>query len=279
MDLAGQRPRWPITQPEEFRAELQRWIQDNWDLQVSVAQWWDRLASAGLTAPTWPRSQAGLAATNAIQTVIEEELAKVGAIAPPVTGLGIRVVGAALRQFATPEQFEETIPSLLTGTDLWTVLMNEPGSDDPLDTKCAADFDWKYVTLNGTKVSTELAATRALVLARSTQSATGRDGLSWLLVDLSYQAIDVDGAIAFSELRMTHDRVLGTRDDGWTVAKAILPFMERSLAGRIRRGLVNVEGGEKAGNLRRVVGDVIAEAKARAEAGASAHPGVDRRVR
>lgn len=279
MELAGQRPRWPITQPEEFRAELQRWIHDNWDLHISVAEWWDRLASAGLTAPTWPRSQCGLAATNAIQTVIEEELAKVGAIAPPVHGLGIRVVGAALRQFATPEQFAEAIPSLLTGTDSWTALINEPGSDSPLETQCAATFDWKYVTLNGTKVSTDLAATRAIVLTRSTPNATGRDGLSWLLVDLSYQPIDVNGTIEFSELRMMHERVLGPRDEGWTVAKAILPFMERSFAGRIRRGLVHVEGGEKAGNLRKVVGDVIEDARARAADLASAHPGVDRRVR
>ena len=151
MDLAGQRPRWPIADPEEFRVELRVWIVANWDLEITVAEWWDRLARTGLTAPTWPRSQGGLAATTAVQGVIEEELASVGAIAPPVMGLGIRMVGAAIRQFATPEQFEQVIPRLLTGQNLWTALMTEPGSDDPATTACRAEFDWKYVTINGTK--------------------------------------------------------------------------------------------------------------------------------
>lgn len=280
MDLAGKRPRWPIAEPEEFRVELQRWISENWDLEVTVAEWWGRLARVGLTAPTWPRSQGGLAATTGIQAVIEEELAKIGAIAPPVMGLGIRMVGAAIRQFATPEQFEEVIPHLLTGQSLWTALMTEPGSDDPAATACVADFDWKDVTLSGTKTVPDLAATHAITLARSTPGSTGRDGLTWLIVELAYQPIDLaSGTVEFRDVRMLHDRVLGTRDDGWALAKAVLPFNERSFVGRIRRGLVHVEGGTKAGNLHRVVGHVVAEARARAQARASAHGGGDRRAR
>ncbi len=280
MDLAGQRPRWPITEPEGFRAELQRWIANNWDPQVSVAEWWDRLASTGLTVPTWPRSQGGLAATTGIQSIIEDELAKIGAIAPPVMGIGIRMVGAAIRQFATAPQFEEIIPDLLTGRSMWTALMTEPGTDDPAATTCVADFDWKYVTINGTKTCPDLAATHAIMLARSTPGSTGRDGLTWLIVELGYQPIDLaSGTVEFREARMLHERVLGTRDDGWAIAKAILPFNERSFVGRIRRGLVHVESGSKAGNLHRVVGDVVAEARARAQAKASAAGGVDRRSR
>ncbi len=278
MDLAGEQPRWPIADPEDFRAELLPWIRENWDLEITVAEWWDRLARAGLTAPTWPRSQGGLAATTAVQNVIEEELANAGAIAPPVMGLGIRMVGAAIRQFGTPEQFEEIIPRLLTGRNLWTALMNEPGSDDPLTTACAADFDWKYVTLNGTKICPDLAATHAIVLARSVPGSTGRDGLSWLLVELEYQPVELaSGTIEFRDVHLLHERVLGTRDDGWTIAKTILPFNERSFAGRIRRGVIHIEGGAKAGNLHRVTGEVVAEARARAAARASAHGGVDRR--
>ncbi len=278
MDLAGQRPRWPIAEPEEFRTELQRWIGENWDLEITVAEWWDRLARTGLTAPTWTRSQGGLAATTAIQNVIEEELAKIGAITPPVMGLGIRMVGAAIRQFATPEQFEQIIPRLLTGRNLWTALMNEPGRDDPATTTCVADFDWKYVTLNGVKTCPDLAATHAIMLARSVPGSTGRDGLSWLIVELGYQPIDhANGTATFHDVRLLHDRVLGTRDDGWAIAKTILPFNERSFAGRIRRGLVHVQGGDTAGNLHRVVGNVLAEARARAQARASAPDAVDRR--
>lgn len=278
MDLAGERPRWPIAEPDEFRTELHRWIANNWDVQVTVGEWWDRLAAAGLTAPTWPRSQGGLAATTAIQTVIEEELANIGAIAPPVMGLGIRMIGAAIRQFATPEQFEEVIPRLLSGRNLWTALMAEPGIDDPAMTACVAEFDWKYVTLNGIKTCPDLAATHAILLARSARGSVSRAGLSWFLIDLEFHPIDLaSGTVTFRDVQLLHDRVLGNRDDGWTVAKTILPFNERSFVGRIRRGLVHVESGTRAGNLNRVVGDVLAEARARAQAKASAAGAVDRR--
>ena len=278
MDLAGQRPRWPIADPEEFRAELKLWLLENWDLEITIAEWWDRLARTGLTAPTWPRSQGGLAATTAVQGVIEEELASIGAIAPPVMGLGIRMVGAAIRQFATSEQFEQVIPRLLTGQNLWTALVTEPGSDDPSTAACRAEFDWKYVTINGTKSCPDLSATHAIMLARSAAESTGRDGLTWLIVELEYQPVDAArGSIEFRGVRLLHDRVLGARDDGWAIAKAILPFNERSFAGRIRRGLIHVEGGAKAGNLHRIVGEVVSEAQIRAAARASAHDSVDRR--
>lgn len=278
MELDGQRPQWPMSGPNEFRAQLRPWIAVNWDQQVTVAEWWDRLANAGLTVPTWPRSQGGLAATSAVQEVIEEELAALGAIAPPVMGLGIRMVGAAVRQFATAEQFQRIIPRLLTGRDLWTVLMAEPGADDPMITACSAKFDWKYVTLSGVKLCPDVAATHALVQARSGPPGGGRDGLTWLIVDLEYQPIDVvKGTVEFRELRLLHENVLGTRDEGWTIAKTILPHNERSLAGRIRRGLIHVAGGSKAGNLNRVVGEVVAEARARAHAKALAAGAVDRR--
>jgi hypothetical protein len=57
---------------------------------------------------------------------------------------------------------------------------------------------------------------------------------------------------------VTHEHVLGPRDGGWAVVKTILPYLERSLAGRIRRGLVHVEPGTRAGNLDRTVGEVLA---------------------
>jgi|CXWL01.1.fsa_nt_gi alkylation response protein AidB-like acyl-CoA dehydrogenase len=278
MDLAGLRPRWPIAEVDQFRAALRQWIVENWDFQITVGEWWDRLASAGLTAPTWPRSQGGLAATTAIQATIEEELAIIGAIAPPVAGLGIRLVGAAIRQFATKAQFEEVLPDLLTGKHLWTALWHEPGTDDPEATTCRADFGWKYVAIKGVKTTPDTAATHAILLTRSLPGATGRDGLTWLLVETGANYTNhALGTIEFRDARMLHDRVLGTRDLGWDICKAILPFNERSLVGRIRRGLVHVEAGTAAGNLSRSVGETVALARARAQARASQAGFVDRR--
>ncbi|MEQ1703967.1 MAG: acyl-CoA dehydrogenase family protein [Ilumatobacteraceae bacterium] len=258
MELTATRPWWPLGDLEQMHDALRHWISNNWDTSITVGEWWERLASAGLAVPTWNRSHGGLAATSFIQQIIEDELAAAGTIAPPMAGAGVRLMGPALRQFATQEQADLVLPALLTGQNLWTVLLAEPGSDDPQATTATAEFDWKYLTINGTKTCTDDAATHALVLVRTTD-LPGRKGLTTVLVDLADDGITMEpGLVHFQGARMTHEHVLGHRDAGWSVVRTIMPYMERSLAGRIRRGLVNVEPGEAAGNLDRVIADVLA---------------------
>ena len=62
---------------DQLREALRFWISKNWDTSITVGEWWERLASAGLAVPTWNRSHGGLAATSQVQQVIEEELESV----------------------------------------------------------------------------------------------------------------------------------------------------------------------------------------------------------
>ncbi len=258
MDLTASRPWWPLGDMDQMREALQYWISNNWDTSITVGTWWDRVAAAGLAVPTWNRSHGGLAATAQVQQVVEEELAAAGTIAPPLAGAGVRLVGPILRQFATAEQAAEVLPALLTGQHLWTVLLNEPGSDDPRDTACTSIFDWKYITVDGVKTCEHAGATHALVVTRSAE-LPGSKGLTCLLLDLAEDGItSKPGQVRFENVRLTHNHVLGDRDRGWAVVKTILPYLERSLAGRIQRGLVNVQPGSIAGNLDRTVADVLA---------------------
>ena len=257
---------------------MRYWLSNNWDMSITVGEWWNRLAGSGLAVPTWNRSHGGLAATAQVQRVVEQELAAAGTIAPPLWGDGVRVVGPAVRHFATPEQLAEILPALLTGQQLWTVLLHEPGSDDLMNPACRAEFDWKYVAVTGTKLCTDHTATHAVLLARSGEPGTGpnggRRGLTCLLVEIGDQPFDAaTGGLTFDGARMLHDRVLGSRDDAWPVVKGMLPYLERSLAGRIRRGLVNVEPGAAAGNLDRTVGDVLSDHRPQEP------PDVERRAR
>jgi alkylation response protein AidB-like acyl-CoA dehydrogenase len=258
MDLTATRPWWPLGDMEQMREALRYWLSNNWDMSITVGEWWERLACAGLAVPTWNRSHGGLAGTAQVQETVEQELAAAGTIAPPLAGAGVRLMGPILRQFATAEQANEVLPALLTGRHLWTVLLTEPGSDDPVQTACTAEFDWKYLTINGTKTCTDDSATHALVVTR-TAEMPGRRGLSCVLVDLAEDGVTAEpGLVHFAGTRVTHEHVLGPRDGGWAVVKTILPYLERSLAGRIRRGLVHVEPGTRAGNLDRTVGEVLA---------------------
>jgi alkylation response protein AidB-like acyl-CoA dehydrogenase len=258
MDLTATRPWWPLGDMDQMREALQFWIANNWDMSITVGEWWERLASAGLAVPTWNRSHGGLAGTAQVQQVVEEELAAAGTIAPPLAGAGVRLMGPILRQFATAEQSQEVLPALLTGRQLWTVLLTEPGNDDPVLTTCTATFDWKFVTITGTKTCTDDSATHAMIVTRSADMP-GRRGLTCVLVDLAEDGVTAEpGLVHFADVRVTQEHVLGPQHGGWAVVKTILPYLERSLAGRIRRGLVNVEPGVLAGNLERTVGEVLA---------------------
>jgi alkylation response protein AidB-like acyl-CoA dehydrogenase len=273
MDLTAPRPWWPLGDMDQMREALRYWIGKNWDPSITVAEWWERLASSGLAVPTWNRSHGGLATTAQVQQVIEQELAAAGTIAPPVAGAGVRLVGPILRQFANNDQALAVLPPLLTGRHLWTVLLSEPGSDDPAETECIAKFSWRDVTINGTKTCTDDDATHAVVLTRSTP-LEGRKGLTCLLVDLGLPGVTMEsGVVRFTDVQMPNEQELGPRDGGWVVVKTILPYLERSLAGRIRRGLVNIRPGVAAGNLDRTVGEVLAAHQA------AAPPTVDRRAR
>ena len=35
-------------------AEVKDWLSDNWDPDLPVAEWWERLGTAGWAVPTWP---------------------------------------------------------------------------------------------------------------------------------------------------------------------------------------------------------------------------------
>ena len=39
---------------DDVRTEVRSWLDDNWDPDLTVAVWWQRLADSGWGHPTWP---------------------------------------------------------------------------------------------------------------------------------------------------------------------------------------------------------------------------------
>ena len=107
----------PVNDPAAFRDELAQWLRHSWDTSITVREWWERLADAGLTMPTWSRPYGGISAPTAIQQLIEREFASAGRIGPPLRGVGLRLVGPALRQHATPDQCRSNDGTPSTATD------------------------------------------------------------------------------------------------------------------------------------------------------------------
>ena len=72
---------------EQVRDEVRAWIAGNWDPDLTVGEWWARLTASGYAAPTFPEDAFGRGYNRALANVVNEELAKAGAVGPPA-GLG-----------------------------------------------------------------------------------------------------------------------------------------------------------------------------------------------
>tara|TARA_B100001778_G_C18515035_1_gene596026 strand:+ start:815 stop:973 length:159 start_codon:yes stop_codon:yes gene_type:complete len=44
---------------EEIKVELSEWVQENWDPDITVSQWWKRLSDAGWSATSLPVEAGG----------------------------------------------------------------------------------------------------------------------------------------------------------------------------------------------------------------------------
>jgi alkylation response protein AidB-like acyl-CoA dehydrogenase len=256
----------------ELREEVRTFVRDQWSEDITVREWWRRLADARLAMPTW-RAPYGRALSSANARIVTEELAAGGVIAPAQGHVATRLAGPTLLAHGTDEQCDAFVPPLLRGEESWCQLFSEPGagSDLPsLSTKAIRDGDeW---VLNGQKVWNSGAdlARRGLVLARTDPERAKRDGITFFLIDMKQIGVEprplktMNGLTQFCEVFLTDarvdaDAVVGEVNRGWIIARTTLGYERASANERPARGLVYVPSGEAAGHLDRCVGEVLAE--------------------
>src|SRR5215510_15493393 len=103
---------------EDVRAEVKAWLEENWDPDLTVGEWWDRLARSGYAAPQFPEDAWGKGYTRDLVMIVNEEIAKAGAIGPPA-GLGYLLTGPTIAAHGTREQKDLWLPRILNGQDAW----------------------------------------------------------------------------------------------------------------------------------------------------------------
>ena len=254
-----------------LRDEVRSWVKDHWAHDITVREWWRRLADARLVAPSWPEPY-GRGYSVAQSRVVTEELAAAGVIAPPVGNIGLGLAGPTLLEHGTEEQRAAFLPPLLNGEEAWCQLFSEPGAGSDLPSLAARAIrdgdDW---VVNGQKVWNSAAdvSRRGLLLARTDVDVPKREGITYFVVDMDQPGIDarplrtMDGEARFCEVfltdaRVRHTDVIGTVNGGWHVARTTMAYERAAAADGGARGLVFVPSGERAGQLDRVVGDVLA---------------------
>ncbi|MDA8341060.1 MAG: acyl-CoA dehydrogenase family protein [Actinomycetota bacterium] len=197
--------------------------------------WEERLAEARLICPQWPEEVGGRGLGALEMAVFQEELYRAGV--PRVTrGMGESLVGPSIIVHATAEQKAHFLPRIIDGTDRYCQGFSEPdhGSDlAGVDTRGVVDGD--EVVITGQKVWTSgaMRANMMFVLCRTDPAAAKHRGLSYVLVPMADNHIEVrpirqmGGASEFCEEFITGARaplfnVIGGLGNGWRVAMTTL---------------------------------------------------------
>ncbi len=241
----------PTAEQRAFRAECRAWLRDNlpWDYgtglpplfddlaeEVGFGRRWQRsLADAGYVGVTWPAAYGGRGADAVFSFIVQEELAR--ARAPELVGrIGVNLVGPCLLTHGTSDQRQRWLPTILGAEQLFCQLFSEPdaGSDlASLRTRAKPDGDgWR---LHGRKVWTSYAqfADWGLCLARTDPEASKRAGITVFMVDMRVPGVEVRplrqmtgesdfNEVVFDGAFVAGDQVIGTVDDGWSVAGSVL---------------------------------------------------------
>jgi alkylation response protein AidB-like acyl-CoA dehydrogenase len=262
--------------------ELKSFLDDNWDPDLTVGEWWERLGMSGWAAPTLPADCYGRGLSRPDSLLVRRTITRHGALGPP-DDMGIWLAAPTIATHGTREQIDRYIPDAVCGRAWWCQLFSEPGAGSDLaglTTKAVEDGDvW---VVNGQKVWTSGApmADMGMLLARTDPMVPKHQGISWFALDMHQPGHievrplkEMTGAAYFSEVFLTDASVddgarIGDLNGGWVVANTTL-FHERSSPSGTGDGGEGTmaRAGTVANDLGRRAGDFV-----RSPAGARTRP-------
>ena len=205
--------------------------------------WHAKLHARGWLAGNWPKEYGG-AGWNAIERhIFEEECAL--AHAPRIVPFGLTMLGPVLQKFGNQAQKDHWLPRILNGDDWWCQGYSEPGAGSDLASlKTRAVRDGDHYVVNGQKTWTTLGqyANMIFCLVRTDTDAKAQEGISFLLIDMSTQGVEVrpivllDGSaevneVWFTDVRVPVENLVGEENKGWTYAKYLLTHERTNIAG------------------------------------------------
>ena len=164
-----------------IEAELDAWLQRNWDPDLLVSEWWERVGDAGWTAPHFPLEWGGRGYSRRSQVTVHRAFRAAGALPPP-SGLGMMMAAPTILTHGTPEQIERHVAPVYRGARAWCQLFSEPGSGSDLaglTTRATRDGD--HWVISGQKVwsSQAMEADYGMLMARTDFDVPKHAGISW----------------------------------------------------------------------------------------------------
>jgi alkylation response protein AidB-like acyl-CoA dehydrogenase len=256
---------------EDVAAEVKAWLSEQWDPELTVGEWWDRLGRSGWAAPTLPEHSYGKGLSREEGVRVQHAIVEFGALGAP-GGLGLLLAAPTIATHGDEAQRERYIGDIVTGRKSWCQLFSEPnaGSDlAGLQTRAERDGDeW---VVNGQKVwtSSGQVADLGMLLARTDPDVPKHQGISYFALDMHQPGVEVrplremTGRALFNEVfltdaRVSADAVIGGLNGGWAVANTTLAFERAGLgAGGGSAGGGAATPGTVAGDLARRAGDFV----------------------
>ena len=256
----------------ELVDEVRTWLDENWDPDLTVAEWWERLGLSGWGAPTYPTEAFGRNLSRGDAVVVANTIGAHGALPAP-GGLGLLLAGPTIAKHGSPEQVEEYVRDIVTGQKAWCQLFSEPGAGSDLaGLQARAVQDGEEWIVNGQKVWTSGGhlADYGMLIARTDSELPKHQGISYFGIDMHQPGIDVrplremTGRALFNEVFLTDavvndDAMIGDKNNGWAVANSTLMFERAGLgAGGGSQATSLARPGTVAGDLDKRAGDFVA---------------------
>ncbi len=194
---------------------------------------WKRMAELGWLGIDLPADWGGLGLGTLDLTILMRELGR--HICPsPFLSTAV-IAGNAIARAGTEAQRRRYLPQIVEGETVIAFAYQEfSRSFDPGVIKLEAQASEAGYVLNGTKMFVEYAAgaDRLLVVARTSESAPSRGGLTMFLVDAKADGIrctrtptmarDHHYEVTFRDVHVSRETVLGRVDDAWTDLEPVL---------------------------------------------------------
>jgi alkylation response protein AidB-like acyl-CoA dehydrogenase len=231
--------RKPTDKDHAFRSKARTWLQANFPKEKAWTSfglgydqaWQQTMAAGGWLAPHWPREDGGMGLSPVQQLIMIEEWAKVGA--PPIPTQEMNHIGPLLLLCGSDAQKREHMPKMLRAESKWAQCYSEPGSGSDLSSlRTAGAIEGDTLVVNGQKTWNTLAHGADWIYALI-RTGEGRRAITFVLIDAASQGItrrrirDLAGEaelseVFFDDVRVPLSNVVGSINDGWRVANALL---------------------------------------------------------
>jgi alkylation response protein AidB-like acyl-CoA dehydrogenase len=257
--------------------ELDAWLTEHWDPELTVRDWWERLGTAGWSAPNLPTNAFGRGLPRNDAVRVAQAIERFGALPAP-GGLGLLLAAPTIATHGTQEQIDRYVGDIVTGRQSWCQLFSEPsaGSDlAGLQTRAVKDGDEWIV--NGQKVWTSNGqkADLGMLMARTDPGVPKHQGITYFVLEMVQPGVEIrplremTGRALFNEVFLTDARVadaavIGGLNQGWAVANTTLANERAGLGSGGGSAAASVAvPGTVGGDLDRRAGDFVAARPAR----------------